>query len=294
MIIATMFKDIIKLLRIKQWYKNILVFLPIFFSGALLTTNLTKYILAFIALCLISSSNYIINDIKDIKEDRYHFEKKRRPIASGKISVQKAIIIYLFLLILGMFISINVGFPFTVLVISLMISTNAYIFWLKQIAFLDIIVISINFLIRTISGAYVESNNFLPKIPLSSWLILSVFFLAIFLTSSKREADIRYLKSDAEKHKQTLKYYNFETIMFITNISVTMLITVYTLYLIFVKNAFYLITLPISLFALIRYVYLLKTNNIITRHPELMYKDKELISSILLWVIIMSILIYVI
>jgi 4-hydroxybenzoate polyprenyltransferase len=288
-----MLKQIIKLIRVKQWYKNLLVFVPLFFAGNLFTTNIAPYILGFIALSFISSSYYIINDLKDIKEDRAHREKKKRPLASKKITKSAAYIIMIILLSIAAIISINIGYGFAILVGTLFVATNTYIFYLKKIAFLDIIMISINFLIRTIAGAYILSNTITPTIEISPWLILCVFFLAIFLTASKREADMKFLKENAKKHKETLEKYDIETTNFITSMSITMLITVYSLYIILVKTPLFLITLPITLYAIMRYYYLLKTKNQITRHPENFYKDKGLLISITLWIITTATLIYI-
>lgn len=288
-----MLKQIIKLVRVKQWYKNLLVFVPLFFAGNFFSTNIAPYILGFVALSFVSSSYYIINDLKDVKEDRAHREKKKRPLASKKITKSAAYIIMIILLSIATIISINIGYGFAILAGTLFVATNAYIFYLKKIAFLDIIMISINFLIRTIAGAYILSNTINPTIEISPWLILCVFFLAIFLTASKREADMKFLKDDAKKHKETLEKYDIETTNFITSMSITMLITVYSLYIILVKTPLFLITLPITLYAIMRYYYLLKTQNQITRHPENFYKDKGLLISITLWIITTATLLYI-
>ena len=100
---------ILELLRIKQWYKNLVVFLALFFSANIFNVSMLKLSgLTFIAFCFVSSSGYIINDVMDRKKDREHLEKKRRLIASGRIGVGLALLVSLGLFIGGLIISFNV------------------------------------------------------------------------------------------------------------------------------------------------------------------------------------------
>ncbi|MFT4261708.1 MAG: UbiA family prenyltransferase [Candidatus Woesearchaeota archaeon] len=286
-----MIKQLLKLIRVKQWYKNLLVFLPLFFSGIVFDVNLIPFLLAFFSLSFISSSYYILNDLKDLKQDRIHPEKKKRPLAAGFFSKTFAVSLFFILFFVGFFLAFNLG-SFFFFAAGLFVFTLLYIFYLKKIAFLDIISISINFLIRTIAGAFVGAKTLSPLIELSPWLIFCVFFLALFLTSSKREADILFLKDKAVKHKKSFKNYSLEITSFICVLSVTMLLTVYSLYIVFVQDLIFIITLPIALFAIIKYYSLLKEGSIITRHPELMYKDKALFISVVLWFFVVLVLLY--
>jgi 4-hydroxybenzoate polyprenyltransferase len=285
--------NLIRLMRIKQWYKNLLILLPLIFAEKLFVYDIIPYIIGFLALCLTSSSYYVLNDIIDYKNDRVHPEKRRRPIASGKVSVNLGIILFLLLITLSLLLSLEIGLGFLVANLILFLLTLLYIFWLKHIAFLDIIVISINFLIRTISGAYVGSNSIIPRIEVSSWLILSVFFLALFLTSSKREADLILLEDKAGEHKRTLKVYNLSITGFITGISITMLLVVYSLYSVLVQFPIFLITIPIALYCIIRYFYLMNIKSTIIRHPELFYTDKQLLLGVILWAVTAITIIYI-
>ena len=287
-----MLKSIMKLLRVKQWYKNLLVFLPLFFAGNLLEVNLIPYIIGFFSLSFMSSSYYILNDLKDLGQDKLHPEKRLRPLAKGDISKTTAKILFALLFSFSIILAIPLGLPFLDLVLLLFLVTMLYIHVLKKIAFIDIITISINFLIRLIAGAYIMATSFQPVIELSPWLILCVFFLALFLTSSKRYADIVFLKKKATKTRESLKDYDEKTTFFITIVSITMLLTVYSLYIVFVQSTLFLLTLPIAFYAVIRYVNLLHHGSIITRHPELFYKDKYLLASIILYGLVTFSLIY--
>ena len=287
-----MLKILLKLLRVKQWYKNLLVFLPLFFAGNLLEVNLIPYIIGFFSLSLMSSSYYILNDLKDLKQDKLHPEKKFRPIPNGDVSKLAAKVLFAVLFALSIILAIPLGLPFLDFVLALFVVSILYIHFLKYVAFLDIITISINFLIRLIAGAYITATSFQPKIELSAWLVLCVFFLALFLTSSKRYADMSLLKSKAKSTRKSLKDYDQQTTFFVSIISITMLLTVYSLYIVFVQSTLFLATLPIAFFAVIRYVSLLHQGSIITRHPELFYKDIQLLTSILIYAALTFALIY--
>lgn len=160
--------QLLSLLRIRQWYKNSLVFLPLFFSGMLLEYSIYPYILGFFILGLTSSSYYIINDIVDKKNDKVHPEKKHRPIASGHISIPLASTILVLLLAISFSLSILLGPGFFLFNMLLFSSTIIYIFLIKQVAFLDILLLSINFVIRAVSGAFIGSKYLEPSIELSS------------------------------------------------------------------------------------------------------------------------------
>src|SRR3989304_4068087 len=108
-----MIHDVIRLMRPQQWYKNLVVFLPVVFAGLLGNVN---YVLlsgfAFVILCAVSSANYVINDIIDRKEDRANPEKANRPIASGKVSVASGIFLAAFLFLGGIIWSMFLGKTF--------------------------------------------------------------------------------------------------------------------------------------------------------------------------------------
>src|SRR3989338_7555049 len=107
------FNSYLDLFRVSQWYKNLLIFIPITFSFNLLNFDfLIKTIFGFISLCLISSSYYIINDLKDVKKDKFHPEKKNRPIASGAVKIHEAGIFSLILFIISISLSINLSVYF--------------------------------------------------------------------------------------------------------------------------------------------------------------------------------------
>ena len=159
--------QIIRLIRVRQWYKNLLIFLPILFVGMLFDKEMFFLtVLGFFSLSFLSSGNYVLNDLLDVKRDRAHPEKKHRPIASGAIGTPLA----LFLVVVLYAASFAIGYQFStgfVVILGILFgSTLAYSLGLKNEPFLDLLLISLNFILRAISGAFVLN------VSISPWLIL--------------------------------------------------------------------------------------------------------------------------
>lgn len=275
------------LIRIKQWYKNLVVFIPITFSLNLFNLDfLLKTILAFISLCFVSSSYYIINDIIDIKKDRLHPEKTNRPLASNKVKISSALIILIVFLLLSIIIAIYLSKIFTYLVVSLFLLTLIYSLYLKKEAFIDAILIAINFVIKSISGI------FLINVAISPWIIIEAFFLALFLVFGKRKADLLVLKEKSFDYKISLKHYSIQVLDTLLTSTITILLISYALYAVFVNRLYLLITLPIVFYLLFRYLFLINSGSDIARHPEKIINDKRMVLGIALWVILVIIMLY--
>ena len=179
-----------KLLRVHQWYKNLVIFLALCFSNNLFNiTDLTLTILGFISLSLAASSGYIINDIKDKKQDQLHPEKRLRPIANKEITSTAAAILSIALLAASLTIAHQLSPLFLLAIAAYYTLTTLYTFLLKHIVVADIITISTLFVIRAMSGAYIINVHVSP------WLILCPFFLALMLAAGKRYAELKLLDS---------------------------------------------------------------------------------------------------
>ncbi|HLC88747.1 MAG TPA: UbiA family prenyltransferase [Candidatus Nanoarchaeia archaeon] len=282
------FADYLNLARVRQWYKNLVIFLALFFSGNLFSVELIYFsALGFLALCLVSSGNYILNDLADIKKDQNHPEKKHRPLAAGKIKPISAVFLALLLFLLGLSLSVWLGNSFLILVMIIILLTQAYTFFLKKIVFADILAIATLFVLRAISGAQVINVNVSP------WLILCPFFLSLFLSVGKRSADLSFLKTKAGYTRETLKTYTLELTNSLMLISTTLLIISYALYSFLSEHQNLLYSLPFALFVIFRYYYLISQGSLIARHPEQFIRDRSLIIGIMLWLIITTALVYV-
>lgn len=195
-------KAIISLVRVEQWVKNFFVFIPLFFAGLFLDGDLLiRTTLAFAAFCLISGVVYIINDLADIEADRQHPKKKFRPLASGQISKQKAKWIAAVCIVIALSLSVKLSVSFTGIVSMYLLINLGYSFGLKKIALLDITIIAIGFLLRVFGGGVVA------QIPVSHWLILMTFLLAMILALGKRREEFLAFGTST-KTRPSLEGYN--------------------------------------------------------------------------------------
>ncbi len=281
-------KILIDLVRIRQWYKNIIIFLPLVFSFGFFSTDKFSLIFTgFLALCLVSSAMYVRNDIKDVESDRSHPFKKIRAIPSGKISTKQAWSIFLVLLFFGFVIAHTLNFWFLIMIVLLFVNTEIYSRWTKKIIFLDSFAIGINFIIRAISGIV------LLNVPLSPWIIIGVFFVALFLAFIKRKAELVTLGNNAHKHRESLKEYSEFTLNTSLVISAVMIIMTYSLYAINGPNGDWrlVITVPFIMFIILRQIHLSSINSMIVQTNEFL-KDKQSLIAILFYAIFTIILLY--
>jgi 4-hydroxybenzoate polyprenyltransferase len=275
------------LIRPQQWYKNLLVFLAVVFSRNLLNiAALEQATLAFASFCALSSATYIINDYADRRKDRLNPEKWNRPLAAGTISVITALLMALALIVAGFGLALLLPTYFLYAALIYFVLSQLYTVWLKHEAFADILVISTNFVVRAVAGA------FAIDVPISPWLILGVFFLALFLLLGKRRSEIILLKEKAGLHRKTLNTYSADIVARLSSIATAALVLSYTLFVFFGQHHLLYITLPIALYAIFRYDGLISTGSKVARHPEYVFMDKRILSSMLLWGLLTLIILY--
>lgn len=193
----------LKLMRVKHYLKNVLVFLPLIFSKSFLDVQaLSKSFVGFIAFSLISSVVYILNDLNDIEKDKNHPVKKNRPLASGAISKGAAIalmfslIIIIILLLLFSNLILNLG---NILLLIYLIINIFYSFGLKDVPLLDITILSFGFVLRVLYGGFIIST------PISSWLFLTVLSISFYMALGKRKNELIKLKDG--KSRKVLQFY---------------------------------------------------------------------------------------
>lgn len=239
-------KDYIKLIRPKHYLKNILIFLPLIFSGHFFNIELLKISLfGFFSFCMAASTIYIVNDIKDREKDKMHDIKKNRPIASGKISVKKAVVLSIITFIIAMFFQFLTqkifGFIFVILYVIMNI---AYSFKLKDIPLIDISIIVIGFLIRVLYGAY------LINVEVSNWLLLTVISISFYLASGKRRNEI---KKNGSNSRKVLKYYTVDFLDKNMYLSLTLALTFYSLWCNDNVNEKLIWTVPLAIMTCMKY-----------------------------------------
>ncbi len=279
-------KSYIEILRPEQWYKNLIVFAALFFSFNLF--DISKLILTFIGfiiMCLLSSANYIFNDITDKRRDFHNYIKKQRPVASGKVSIKYAIILMSILAIMGLLGAYLLNRQFFVLSVLFIILTSFYSLFFKNIVFIDILLIAINFVIRAVAGA------FIINVFISPWLVLTPFFLSLFLSIGKRRAELSSLGKSAVRHRNTLMFYPEDLTNSLLTITTTLVVITYALYTVSVDNKL-LLTLPFVMYAIFRYFSLIYSNSAIAIRPELVFKDLKFMIALIMWTATAFIVLY--
>ncbi len=275
-------------LRVNQWYKNAIIFVPLVFSLKFFSFDaILMTFLGFIALCLVSSAGYMRNDVIDLESDRLHPRKKNRPLPSGKITIPQTMAMFVGILSVGLVLSFLLDWKFGIMAVLLLINTEVYSNWLKKILLLDIFSISGNFIIRAISGVILIESS------LSPWLILGILFIALFLASIKRRNELTLLKDSAETHREVLNQYSEYTLNSIVLISSVMVITTYSLYAMdsSIHDWRLIITVPIVVYLMFRQIHLSTTSHEKNVSDNLL-KDKGTSIGILIYVIVTIFLLY--
>ena len=282
-------KTFLRLIRVKQWMKNIFIFAPLIFSLHLLNIqDITKTVTVFFAFSLVSVLVYIINDIHDCKQDAIHPEKKSRPIASGTVSKSQALITGIILFIAGISIAFLAKRPQVIItLLAYLIINMLYTFFLKQIAILDVFIIAVGFCIRVIIGAVAID------VQPSQWIISTTFAISLVLGFGKRRHELLSLKQEAVEHREILGEYTPRLLDIMIAVSSSITAISYMFYTMEsgISKLFY--TFPLVLYALFRYLYLIYDKNKGGKPEEDLINDKGIIITVILWgLMIIGILYY--
>ncbi|SVB17824.1 uncharacterized protein METZ01_LOCUS170678 [marine metagenome] len=213
------------LLRPNQYIKNIFIFLPLFFSLKIIELNLfLNATIAFIAFSLISSAVYIFNDFHDIKEDRLHPKKKSRPLASGTITKSQSIGIMVVFFLLGFGLASIIHISVSMIVLAYAAMNIIYTLYLKKVAIIDVTIIAFGFVMRIFVGSYSTD------VPLSKWIIIMTFLLALFIVLAKRRDDVLIFLNTGNKMRKVANNYNLQFIDTTLAIMAAVVIVTYILY----------------------------------------------------------------
>ncbi|MGE4537548.1 MAG: decaprenyl-phosphate phosphoribosyltransferase [Desulfovibrio sp.] len=220
------FASCLKLARPHQYIKNAFVFLPLFFGWKLAgPAAVARAALAFVAFCLVASAVYVINDLKDVEEDRAHPAKRNRPLASGALSPAEGIAFACGLLVAGAFVTAWLGSTgFTIILAGYLGINLLYSFGLKHKALVDLACIAVGFVLRVFAGGVVTG------ITPSHWIVLMTFLLALFLGFAKRRDDLLLSAAGCEKTRRSLDGYNLEFVSAAMMIMSAVVIVSYILY----------------------------------------------------------------
>jgi 4-hydroxybenzoate polyprenyltransferase len=300
-------KAILQALRPIQWIKNLSLFAAVILNGQLLNFPIfSKSFLAFFVFCFLSSSSYLINDLVDVEKDRLHPVKKNRPIARGDLSESNAIFIAFVLLFLGLFISVFISFGFFWISLTFILLQYTYSFFLKKKAVIDIIGISLFFIIRAYAGELATGYH------LPVWIMLAVIFLSLFLASGKRRSE---LGGSGAKTRSSLSGYSNSLLDFYTIMFAVCTLIAYAMFTFFEEpvtfnglihsflldnfpkalgRKWYMTTLLPVIFGIMRYGQVIYEMQEGERPEKVVATDIPLILAIFSWGLVMITIIYVI
>ena len=282
---------LLRSLRPRQWTKNLIVFLTLIFSinqewelsePSSWGPMLGRSALVFLLFCLISSADYLVNDVVDRENDRRHPEKRSRPIAAGLLSPRTALTWAAALALL----SLGGGFALEWRVgatlagyAALMLS---YTFLLKHIVLLDMMAIGAGFVLRAMAGALAID------VPISPWLYVVTALGALFLVIHKRRAELTMLEADAAEYRPILEEYSAHLLDQMASLVTASTLIAYGLYTFTAENLpennAMMLTIPFVLYGLLRYLYLVHQRNEGGSPEEILLRDRPLLIDILLWV----------
>jgi len=279
-----MIRDYIRLIRIKHWVKNVFIFAPLIFS---LNFHKPSYIgrtlIMYAAFCLAASAVYVFNDIADRRRDRLHPKKKDRPIASGAVPVPSALILSAVLFLAAVAVSGLLGLPPVLIVLAYTGMNVAYSLLLKNQTFVDVMVIATGFLLRVVAGA------FAIDVELTHWMLLTTFFLSLFLGFGKRRKEV-LVTGGSTSHRAVFQDYTVELLNSLIIISSSLTIITYSLYVVTSNTMIalgrdkFIATIPFVVFGVFRYMFLIYRQNNGGDPAELLLKDKVMLIDIALWI----------
>ncbi|GIP14961.1 decaprenyl-phosphate phosphoribosyltransferase [Paenibacillus montaniterrae] len=270
---------LVKQMRPRQWSKNLLVFGAFLFSAdSMNMEGLMASFVAFLLFCFVSGCVYILNDYVDREADRQHPEKAKRPMASGRLNPMTALLFGAVLLTLSLTAAFLQHVPFGFLLAAYFIMNVSYSLKLKHIVILDIMMIASGFGLRALGGALVIDAGF------TSWFLMCVFCISLFLAIGKRRHELLLLEHNKASHRKVLVSYSETLLNQLSGIVTAMTIMSYSLYTFISEHSIYLMwTIPCVIYGMFRYLYLIHVLGKGGKPEELLYEDKGILASTLVF-----------
>lgn len=293
-------QHIVKLLRPKQWVKNLFVFLPLFFDKRLFEMDgLLPCVLMFFAFSFASSGIYCFNDINDVEADRKHHEKRNRPIASGAVSISAGYILMMMcLLVAAMFLWaitwFNAGAASAVfLIVGLYVVMNiAYSLKLKQLAIIDVFIIAIGFVLRVFAGGMAAGAG------LSHWIVLMTFLLTLFLAFAKRRDDVVVYENSGVEVRKSVSNYNISFLNIAISVVASITMVCYIMYTVSPEvvarfnSSYVYLTSVFVLAGIIRYLQITIVETRSGSPTKVLLHDHFIHGCILCWLIAFTLILY--
>ncbi len=288
-------RAILRSMRMHQWVKNLVVFAALIFSQNLGETGLLlRTMVGFFAFCLLSSSVYLMNDLKDRESDRHHPVKRHRPIASGELPKRAAIAAVAVLLAAALMISSQLGDGFLKVGLAYLGLNVLYSLSFRNLVVLDVLTISVGFVLRAIAGAEILSAAGTPT-EISPWLLMCTFLLSLFLGLGKRYHEI---SSSGAEHRETLRGYSVPFLSMLLTITAAATLLSYSLYTIWPETVDHfgttrlLYTIPFVFYGLSRYLYLVTEESEGGDPSEILVTRRSIILTVGLWFASVAFILY--
>jgi 4-hydroxybenzoate polyprenyltransferase len=286
-------RDLWQLVRPTQWSKNLVVFAALIFAKHLFNgRDVVLVTIGFVSFCLTASAAYVINDLRDCERDRQHPLKALRPLPAGRVRRSTASALAVALLATGLAMALVLQLRFGTLVVLYFVLQIAYTFWLKEVVILDVMAIAAGFVIRAAAGGVVIA------VPVSPWLIICTFLLALFLGFSKRRHELILLEGRATDHRASLKEYSPYFLDQMIAVVTASTVVAYAIWTVSPEireklgtEKLYL-TIPFVLFGIFRYLYLVHQREEGGNPTQLLLSDRPLLVDVLLWIITAAVLLY--
>jgi 4-hydroxybenzoate polyprenyltransferase len=271
-------------MRPEQWLKNGFVFAPIVFSGLVGDPDAwLRTILAVVAFCAASSAVYLVNDVIDREADRSHPIKKNRAIASGEVSIATALGVAVILVTAAAAVAVWLGGWFPAVLGAYVFLVLLYSALLKRAVFLDVLVVAAGFVLRVVGGAVAIA------VPVSSWILVVTYLLALYLALGKRRSELVLLGAEAGNHRVVLGHYTLPMVDQAISVVLGATVLAYALYTVApdtiakVGSEGLLATVPIVLYGLFRYLYLLHRHELGGSPTKALLADRPLLVCVVIW-----------
>lgn len=286
-------KALLKAMRPKQWTKNAFVFAALLFDEKLFMPGmLARAVLAFLIFCLASSAVYLLNDLADREKDRQHPTKRNRPLASGALSPAVAVVAIIGFVVVSVAGSFFLTPWFSLVIVGYLLLNSAYSFWLKNVVLVDVFLVAAFHLLRVVAGVVVvDASRFSP------WLYICITLLSLFIAIGRRRHELVLLgQENANAHRVSLQEYNLALLDDMI-VMVTAALTVsYSFYTFSAPNLpanhTMMLTIPLVLYGLFRYLYLIRVRGEGGAPEELILQDKPLLLGVALWALSVTVFLY--
>ena len=278
-------------LRPKQWLKNGLLFFGLIYSLHLTdVSSVIRAIVAFVSFCALSSAGYVFNDFRDLAADRLHPTKRFRPLASGQLSRSVGIVAGASALVLGAVLALALGPGFAAVGGAYVLLTATYSMWWKHIVIIDLFAISGGFVLRVVAGAVAA------QVGVSPWLYVCTVLGSLLIALGKRRSEVVTLAETAPSVRSALEHYTVEFLDRLIVVASAASVMAYSLYTFSAENVpkshIMMLTIPLVLYGVFRYLFLVQVRNQGGSPEELLLGDKSLAAAVVLFLILSAGILY--